>query len=437
MFRKILYDGVLAINRTGMYDVLHELEESQYSTPEALSLIQANRLASIVNYARINCEFYRGLPELRPEDSLKVVQSLPMLTKQCLINNPRGLQPGAQNRSTFSKTTGGSTGEPVTVLKDRRAFGSEIAAAWRGLAWAGIRPGMRQARFWGVPSTRKGAAKARIIDFIGNRLRISAFAFDDEKFDEAIRALNRFRPDYFYGYVSILREFATFMKVNHRDFEFRPSAVITTAEVLDTATRLLLEDVFGAKVFQEYGCGELGTIAHECESGALHINAENLFVEQGPMIAGSDSLRELIITDLRNKAMPLIRYRVGDLGELSHHNCACGRGLPVLQSICGRAYDVLVNGDGKRFHPEFFIYIFEDAKNAGMHCPGFQLEQTGRNELTIRMLGPIPEQERLEKYIMGRLVREFYPTVKVVFQQVATLQREASGKMRVVKSSIN
>ena len=119
--------------------------------------------------------------------------------------------------------------------------------------------------------------------------------------------------------------------------------------------RELIKDVFSTRVFNEYGSGELGSVAHECEEGSLHLSAENMIVEvvdgNRPCTAGE--MGELVVTELNNYAAPLIRYRTGDFASRSDKKCKCGRGLPVIEHLFGRAYDTLTNFEGKRFHGEF------------------------------------------------------------------------------------
>ena len=436
VFRKALYDGVLYVQRTGMYGSLGELRRSEYLSSQEIRGIQTTTFAKLLDSARKNTTFYRGYPNLTDAEALELIGKLPLVEKTQLVSEADKLLSGNTRGPRFTKTTGGSTGQPVTVVKDAKSFGAEIAAAWRGLGWAGISIGDRQARFWGVPGTFVGRRKAGLIDFIGNRARISAFDFDIQSLQLALGRLRRFRPEYFYGYVSVLREFAQFCRTLEVPHGLTPKAIVTTAEILDSDTRRLLQETFGCRVFEEYGCGEVGTIAHECEAGALHITAENVFLEAVALPGVPEGLTEFVVTDLRNHAMPLIRYRLGDLGLLADSYCPCGRKHPIIERIIGRAYDILHNEQGKRFHPEFFIYIFEDAKREGLSCQGFQVEQTGLRSLTVRMTGAITRSAELQSYFTSRVRRSFDPNVEVNFEFVPQLTREPSGKMRVVKSSV-
>jgi len=432
--RRVLYDGVLAIRGARMYEAFDSLKNSQFSDLNHLERMQSIALASLLSHAREETEFYANYPSLSVDDALHDLRRLPLITKQDLISQKDRLRALRRWCPTFQKTTGGSTGEPVTVYKDPRSFGAEIAAAWRGLSWAGIDVGDRQARFWGVPSNKSSRWKAELIDYIGNRRRISAFDFDAASLEITLEELVSFEPKYFYGYVSTLREFANYCQARQVRHRLRPKAIVTTAEILDPQTRVLLQDTFGCRVYEEYGCGEVGTIAHECEYGALHLNAENVLLEVVNTTEKNEgALKEFVVTDLKNRAMPLIRYRVGDLGQMSSRSCPCGRFLPIIDKVVGRAYDVVTSPSGRQFHPEFFVYIFEDAARNGHICRGFQVEQTGPVGFTVRLLRPITMGDALERFILKRLRGTFDPSTSVKFVVVDQLQREPSGKMRVVK----
>src|SRR5690606_21349580 len=188
-----------------------------------------------------------------------------------------------------------------------------------------------------------------------------------------------------YGYVSAIQAFVRFVTDTDRKLPSSLKCIITTSELLDSISREFLESRSGLRVYNEYGCGEVGSIAHECESGRLHVMSDNVVLECVPSESKlPDGLGELLVTDLHNTAMPLIRYKLGDLGRLSDGNCDCGRPYPVLDKIVGRAYDIIVGIDGRKYHPESILYVFEDLARSGFSLPPFQATQHQDGELTIR-----------------------------------------------------
>src|SRR5207249_28486 len=160
------------------------------------------------------------------------------------------------------------------------------------------------------------------------------------------------------------------------------------SEVLSAHDRRLIESTFATKVFNEYGSGELGSIAHECEEGSLHISAENMIVEvlDGDRPCQSGEVGELVVTELNNYATPLIRYRTGDFAALSRAQCKCGRTLPFIENLFGRAYDTIRNREGKLFHGEFMMYIFEEAQRRNLGINAFQVTQLDLVSFDIKVV---------------------------------------------------
>jgi phenylacetate-CoA ligase len=231
----------------------------------------------------------------------------------------------------------------------------------------------------------------------------------------------------------MLRTYAAFLRRRRESLHFQLTAVVTTAEVLTPSDRTLLESTFGARVYNEYGCGELGTIAHECERGSMHLNSENLIVEilDGPRHCSAGEVGELVITELNNTAMPLVRYRIGDFAAFSRERCACGRSLPALEGIYGREYDLIYNRSGHMFHGEFFMYIAEEAQRQGLGIGAFQIIQDAYDHFTIRVQAATGYGPRTEDFVRQRITDGYGPA-EIDFVQVDRIPREASGKMRLI-----
>jgi len=242
------------------------------------------------------------------------------------------------------------------------------------------------------------------------------------------------KPRYFYGYVSMLVEYAQYFRSVGRRAPFQLQCIITTAEVLTQVQRDLLKSVFGTPVFNEYGCGELGTIAHECEQGNLHLSEENMIVEimDGESVCPPGSMGEIVITELNNLATPLIRYRTGDYGALDDSLCGCGRTLRVLKDVYGRAYDFVVNRQGEKFHAEFIMYIFEDALRQHLGVRQFQVVQRDFDDFLVRFVPNDDYNGGIEELVESRLREKVDPEARVTLEQVENIERERSGKIRLI-----
>ncbi len=314
----------------------------------------------------------------------------------------------------------------------------ELAATWRGYSWAGVEIGDLQARFWGVPFDKKSRLRAQLVDWVTNRIRLSAFSFSDADIANYVILLNKKKPVYFYGYVSMIKQFADYLDKNNITLDFKLQAVITTSEVLSESDRIYFERIFKCKVFNEYGCGEIGTIAHECEHEKMHITAENMIVEivdSNGVVVPHGVSGEIVVTDLTNYSMPLIRYKMRDFGVIDPAPCVCGRSLPVLKEVHGREYDLLLNSRGEKFHGEFFLYMIEDAKKLDMPVRGYQIEQVSLDLMVVNLVVDDLVFPKVKEFLENRIKKNFDASVEITFNHVSSINREASGKLRVIKRS--
>ena len=430
-FKHAIYMPTVWIRGEHLERYLTEFEHTQWASPEALRDLQEKKLNRLVDWASAHVPFYREridrgrLPKpLKLED----LPALPSITKAELRDHQRELLADCHERTTV-KTTGGSTGQAVTVVKSRTATAQELAAMWRGWRWARINIGDRQARFWGVPRAAQARLRAKLVDFVSHRRRYSAFNFSEADLKRYTKSLNRFQPDYVYGYVSMLAVYGAHLeKTGSR--RFAPKAVIATSEVLTQPDRAVISKAFGCPVYEEYGCGELGNIAHQCEKGGLHISAENLAVEIISASGGEPG--EVVVTELNNLAMPLIRYRLNDFATATTDHCPCGRTLPLMRSVFGRAYDLVYNREGRMFQGEFFMYIFEEVKQRALGVDQFQVIQHDFDRFTIRVRAGQGYGEETEAFVRRRIQEGYGAYANVEFQRVPSIERERSGKLRLI-----
>ncbi|WP_375169920.1 phenylacetate--CoA ligase family protein [Marinobacter sp.] len=407
----------------------------QWQDPDRVKDFQLKRLKIIVDHAFSKSEFYKKSfadhgfhpSDLRKGEDIKLI---PTIDKATLIAARDQLLTSRLRLFDSNKTTGGSTGQPVCLAKNPMALARERCATWRGYEWAGVEVGDSQLRLWGVPHSETDMLKSRITDLISNRRRISAFNLTDESMHQYYELAIQFRPSFLYGYVSAIVQFCNFIK--RKKLPPLPSvkSVVTTSEVLSDVARKAIESILKVKVFNEYGCGEVGSIAHECEHGQMHIMADNLIVETD---SEPNEPGEIIVTDLFNVSLPLIRYRLGDYATLTDELCPCGRTLPVVKKIHGRAYDILVMPDGRHVHPESAIYIFENIQKQGAVFSQFQVVQESPTDFKVIIVPGKEYSDRHRQGIIDEFRKKLDRNVKVDINLVENIAREASGKMRVVK----
>jgi phenylacetate-CoA ligase len=420
---------------------LSQYRDFQYISALEIQDYQLLQLKKILTHAYQNSEYYKisfKQAGIHPAElkSLDDLNKFPFLTKNDLATKKKLIATKSNSLMASQKTTGGSTGQAVTLLKNTDALARERAATWTAYEWAGISIGDPQARFWGNPLYKSQLLKYKAIDMIANRMRLSAFEVRDSQLEIYYRKLFRFKPTYLYGYVSIIERFAKFVEENNYSLPSSIKCVITTSEVLTSSIRQTIEKAFQVKVYNEYGCGEVGSIAHECEYGNMHIMEENLIceVETSPK---NPEEGEIVITDLYNYATPLIRYRLGDFASLSNNKCACGRSLKIIGNIHGRAYDCIITKDGNSFHPELVMYIFEHLKQRTDSISQFQVIQESLDSILVKIVKSSNYDSTVENYIANEFKKRLSPTIVTKFEHVDFIEREKSGKLRLVKSNVS
>jgi len=409
---------------------LNECRPRQWLPPEDLERYRKGRLEKLVRHAAANVPFYRGLAGLEGADFAKgdvgaILSRFPVVGKQQLKKEGPSFVAANVPGRKFRITTGGSTGEPLTLLTDGRASGERRGSYYRFLEWWGISPGDKQARFWGVPLNARGRRRERLKDFLMNRRRFSAFDVGPEEIEAFWRKMCRFRPAYVYGFASSIFDFVEVLgEIGYDGRDLGLKAAVLTAETVYERQRKAVSEFFGAPAVSEYGCGEAGVIAFECREGRLHVNADYIILE---VIDGA-----AVITDLKSRAVPLIRYRLGDIiveGEAAP--CPCGCTFPVIGGVAGRETDRLELGDGRYSHPQSLNYIFQDFAALGKGIAKFKVVQSSDGKSIVVLVEPSatwrPEYaEAIRAIISERLGYRG----EVSVEAVAAIPRDPSGKLR-------
>lgn len=332
-------------------------------------------------------------------------------------------------------STGGSTGSPVAVLVDpeRAAFADAIRL--RCHRWYGVGMGAREIALWGSPieSTKQDLVRTLRDRLINSRF-LSAFDLGESSLARYARILRDYRPRKLFGYASALSLLAGYLK--RERLEPEPGsvrAVFTTAEPLYDFQRALIESVFGCPVSVEYGCRDAALMATQCPSGGLHMPVEGVTVEI--LVTPGDpqgDRGEIVVSNAHSFAMPIIRYRTGDIGALEPRPCACGRPLPCLRSVEGRRTDFLVTPDGKVMHALAAIYALREAPGIQQ----FQVIQERVDLLRVILVGNDLFTAAARDELVRSLGGLFGADVSIEIEPVDAIPPLPSGKHRYVISKV-
>lgn len=359
LIKHVLYPLWTVKNRSHRLKYAADLEKSQNWSSRKLQDHQWTSLCRIVRHAYETCPFYKSLYDqtgFSPEHLLTRadIRKIPTISKQQIQENRDHMISAKYDKSTLLKDmTGGSTGSPMQFYYDEDRLDSRVAATIRHNRWAEWDIGDRVAVLWGAPRDTQlsGHLKDRIRDWvIDRRLILDASSLDDAAMQDFSEALLRYNPRILLAYANTLGLFARYVQDNNIQ-GIRPQGIVCSAEVLTNDNRALIEKTFGCKIYNRYGSREFAVIASECDQHVgMHVNAENLYVETLPNINpdAENTDGEILITDLKNYAMPMIRYQTKDVGRLLDEPCRCGRALPLLELTGGRVTDFLTSTNGKK-----------------------------------------------------------------------------------------
>lgn len=439
LFRRALfplYESSLRRRNTLRY--LKEYEDSQWLDAERIKEIQWRKLQELIRHCWENVPYYRrswsalgiaGPGDIAGEQDFA---RLPVLDKPTIRENLDQLIASNHRNNVLFKTTGGSTGEPLRFGYTRESYERRLAIMWRGYGWSGARLGQRTLYLWGVPpGTQK--YKERLYHAVFNRHMLSAFEMSESRMAEYADIIDRFRPETIVSYVAPVVKLSEWLLANGRK-PWRPQRVLGAAEALHESQRALIERAFGCPAYNTYGCREFMLIAAECEHRkGLHVNADHLRVELSASL-GSDERgpRDIVITDLHNYGMPLLRYMNGDLATPGGMDCSCGRGLPLLSSVDGRRLDALRTPDGRYVPGEYIVYAFLGVTGIRR----YQVVQKRLDTFDIMLVRDRHFDESVIELMRHELVKVIGEGVTLNFHYADDLPLTPSGKHRVTVSEV-
>ncbi len=340
----------------------HQFERSQWWPPETLLEHQLRQIELLLAHAARTVPFYRGrigaLAGLKRGDlTLEAFRRIPVMQRTDIQESGPALlstRVPANHGATFDISTSGSTGRPITVKGSAVTSVFFFAVNLRYHIWHGRDFSGKLARISVVRD--RGIDLAKPGNWVPGYSSGPMFRFDITRpVGEQLDWLAREDPDYLLTYPSNL---AALLRRSEETGVRLPRlrGVSTMAEVLDPEVREACDRVWGVPLHDAYSAREIGIIALQCpKQPHYHVQSETVLVEvlddDGNPCAPS-AIGRVVVTALHNFATPLIRYELGDYAEVGPP-CPCGRGLPVLKRIVGRARNMLTLPSGEQIWPRF------------------------------------------------------------------------------------
>lgn len=435
--RRTLFDLKVALVGGRHYrEFLTAARAAERSAPADLLDRQAQSAAELVAFARAHVPFYRDrLRELSGDfTDPGVFESIPILEKEDLRDNYEQLiAVDTRGRRTREARTGGSTGQPLRVLKD---FSVRPAAlTWRVMSWWGVDPSDNSASVERLPWHGLRHQLNELLWWPTRKLNVDAGAMGKDDLRRFTEAARRLKPRIIWGYAHSLHELA--LAIERGGWQApKPIALSSTAAPLTAVQAADIERVFDAPVYETYRAAELSLIAAQCEHRhGMHVMADHKLLE----VVDSDGHRvpngqagEIVVTDLMNRAQPLLRYRLGDTGIIDTKQCACGRPFPVLKSLLGRSNDVLRTPDGL-----VSIYSFASAFSRHPAIRQYQIHQMQDFSLVLKVVPSGADVTVADlRGALDDLAAEFHGSLPVSAELVSDIPH-VRGKQKSVVSHID
>ena len=413
--------------------ILKELKVSQYYTKEEIEQYQNQNLQKMINHCYNNVPYYMELLKslaLKPEDirTKKDLAKLPLLDKQTVKDNFDKLIAKNVNR-LFCTTaeTSGTTGTPAKFLRDYYLVNFENALLWRFWQNAGDK-GAKRVILRGdliIPITKN---KPPFWTYYSkNELVMSSYHLNELNSRFYIKKLNEFKPEFIYAYPSSIYLLARF--VSQANANIPLNAIFTSSETILPHQRSLIEEAFKCPIYDWYGQAERVSAIGQCEKGAYHIMEDASITE----VIETQYGMEIVGTHLHNYIMPLIRYRTGDIVNLSDKKCDCGRHFPVVSNIQGRVVNYILTPEGNRFALTLLCYCFDDVSD----IYETQFVQHNKNELMVNIVKGQGFVEGDKDKMINSIKNHISPNLKVVINEMKEIPRGPSGKFQLLVNSIN
>jgi phenylacetate-CoA ligase len=332
--------------------------------------------------------------------------------------------------------TSGTTGAPLACYWDESVDRATNAVLWAHRSWAGFEFGRPYVTMLGrlvVPPRQKMPPYWRT-NRAWNQLFLSSFHLDESTAPAYLEAMRRFGPEALEAYPSTAYLLAAHLRARSETLPLRH--VFTSAETLLPVQREMIQERFACRLLDYFGEAERVLFAGECPAGeGLHLfegyGITEVTDDEGlPRPPGRSG--HLVATGLHNFAMPLLRYRLGDVSARVPRPCSCGRTLPLIQAVTTKAEDIVVTPEGRYISSSVLTHPFKPMDN----ILASQIVQEERDRLTIRIVRRPSYTDQDSRILIEEFRKRVGPNMRIEIDFVSEIPRSARGKFRWVVSRV-
>jgi phenylacetate-CoA ligase len=428
-FHKNLYYVLQSMRGRHVGPFVRRLQAWEQLDRAAFEHLTRRLLRDALSYARAHVPLYSSgawktsLSRGAADD----LSNWPVLERKMLITHRAQLRAQRFTPGVFARNSSGSTGEVVKVFYNPHAGGWSWAQEYRSMHWFGIPTGSRTLLLWGGGHP--------MLDWVRNCRVFSTKNLTFDQLERATRYLLDQRPTLCMGLPSAIAQLSRHVRAHH---PHAPAQLVPFVKLGGEQVYPFQRDEIarhlGARVFESYGSTEMGPIAHECPAGSRHIMADHVHLEifQGDEPAPVGEFGDLVLTSLFNRAMPLVRCRIGDRGRISPDPCPCGLPHPVLSELVGRAADMFVTVDGKLVHGSelgWRLQLFLSKAPLGSVAQVL-FQQKSPTHWNVLVESAAGFTDDLAAQLRQIVYATFGENCRVDIERVALVPREKSGKYR-------
>ena len=367
---------------------------------------------------------------------LNDLNQVKVLEKEDIISNLDKIKTIDESEGIVS-LTGGTTGASMKVIYTKKNMQERFAILDHFRAQHGYELGKKTAWFSGKNLITQKDIEKRICshyDFV-NKIRFySTFLINEKNFDIYWKSLNEFQPEFLVGFPSSVFEICQMAKAKGLKYTGKVKVFFPTAETVLAVHRKIISEVLGCKLVDQYASSEGAPFILECSAGHLHIHPLTGIFEVVDERLKSTQSGEILVTSFTTYGTPLIRYRIGDSITLasSSKQCICGSIFPLVGRIEGRTNDYILSPTHGKVNLGNISNSTKDTK--GIVC--FQLIQDKMDHIEVKVVVNNDFNKNQELNFISALCERIGNEIKLDLRYVEDIEREKSGKFRIVKNLI-
>jgi len=393
----------------------------------------------IFNYHINNNEFYKTKVKNR---SPKLWEKIPIMRKQDYQQNfNKLLSNGYTKSNVYLANTSGSSGVPFFFAKNKFAHSMTWALAENRYDWYKVGLNSKQARYFGRPLENTSKYFEIIKDALFGRKTMLVFDLSDDVLARHTELFSKVQFKMIYGYTNSLVLFAKYLIKNNLILKKICTSLklcISTSELLSIQDREIILSGFGVTVVNEYGVSEAGGIvAFEDLDSDWILSSETQFLEivdDNESLVSNGNSGKILITDLHNKAMPFIRYEVGDIGMVKRSK---NNGKLTLASLTGRTNDLILLPSGKKSPGLTFYYISRSILESSGILKEFIIRQVQKDKFIFDIKADRDLTQDEVEDIKSKMDIYLEPGLRLEINRTEQIRRPASGKQKHFYSEIS